>query len=115
MTEFQRKFDQAVIKIVSQITAGQVLSYGEVARMAGFPRHARMVSQAMSRSPKPLPWFRVVRSNRTLAFTPGSGAYRKQAQLLLADGVSIVDGKVIPLVTDQAKTLDELLWSEPYE
>jgi len=115
MTEFQRKFDRAVINIVSQITAGQVLSYGEVARKAGFPRHARMVSQAMSRAPQPIPWFRVVRSNRTLAFTPGSAAYRKQAQLLLADGVSIVNGKVIPVVSDQGKTLDELLWSEPYE
>lgn len=103
-------FDTAIWKVVSDIPAGRVMSYGEVSRAAGFPRHARMVSKAMGRSPKTLPWFRVVRSNRTLAFDIASDAYKKQAELLKKEGVLVINGKVIPLESDEDKGLDELLW-----
>lgn len=86
------------------------MSYGEVARAAGFPRHARMVSKAMSRSSKSLPWFRVVRADRTLAFAPHSEYFIKQKKLLSREGVLIKNGKVVPLQTDKNKLLDEVLW-----
>ncbi len=89
------------------------MSYGEVARVAGYPRHARMVSKAMSRSDEPLPWFRVVRSDRTLAFEAGSESYNKQLGLLEKEGVQIISGKVVPLDLDEDKDLDELLWGPP--
>lgn len=110
VSEFQKKFDKAIIDIVSNIPKGRVMSYGEVARAAGFPRHARMVSKAMSRSRKPLPWFRVVRADRTLAFAPDSEYYIKQKMLLSREGVIIKKGKVIPLQSDKNKSLDKLLW-----
>ena len=106
----QNKFDQAIWKVVSAIVPGSVMAYGEVARAAGYPRHARMVSKAMSRSPEPLPWFRVVRSDRTLAFEPGSDAYSKQRSLLEREGVEFVDGKVVAATADEVKDLDELIW-----
>ena len=65
MTYSQKDFDKAIWHVVSQIKKGRVMAYGEVARMAGYPRHARMVSKSMARSPKVLPWHRVLRSNRT--------------------------------------------------
>lgn len=110
MSEFQKKFDQAIWKVVLHIKAGRVMGYGEVARAAGYPRHARMVSKAMARSPEALPWFRVVRSNRTLAFEVGSDAYKKQADLLTKEGVKFLKGKIIPIKSDSDTTLDELLW-----
>lgn len=113
MSEFQEKFDTAICKIVSQIPAGRVMAYGEVARAAGFPRHARMVSRAMSRSEEQLPWYRVVRSDRTLAFPDGSEYYRKQTDLLKREGVQIIKGKVIPKKSDEGKSLDEVLWGSP--
>jgi len=64
------------------------MGYGEVARAAGFPRYSRMVGASLGRSPEPLPWFRVVRSNRTLAFE--------------------VDLKIIEVETDDS--LDRILW-----
>jgi len=64
MSGFKNKFDTAIWKVVSSISNGRVMGYGEVARAAGFPRHARMVSKAMSRSPEQSPWYRVVRSDR---------------------------------------------------
>ena len=104
------KFDQAVWKTVSSIKSGHVMSYGQVARVAGYPRHARMVSKAMSRSVEPLPWYRVIKSNRTLAFEVGGEAYKKQKALLENEGVQFIAGKVVPLDSDGGKDLDELLW-----
>lgn len=86
------------------------MGYGEVARAAGYPRHARMVSKAMSRSDKPLPWYRVVRSDRTLAFKIGSAPYKKQKALLEKEDVQVIKGKVIPVESDDSIDLDELLW-----
>ncbi len=110
MSEFQKKFDQAIWEVVSNIKAGRVMAYGEIASAAGYPRHARMVSKSMSRSPVALPWYRVVRSNRTLAFDVDSDAYNKQAGLLQKEGVDILEGKVIPIKSDDDTSLDELLW-----
>ncbi len=106
----QKQFDVTVWEIVSGIKPGQVMSYGDVARAAGFPRHARMVSKAMSRSPTPLPWHRVIRSDRTLAFATDSEAYKKQQDLLEKEGVEIKNRKVIPLEVDESVDLDKLLW-----
>jgi len=89
------------------------MGYGEVARAAGFPRHARMVSKAMSRSEIALPWYRVVRSNRTLAFEVGSDAYNEQKRLLAKEGVQIIKGKVVALELDEGVDLDKLLWGPP--
>lgn len=108
MNRFQARFDHRVWKVVASIPAGRVMGYGEVARAAGFPRYSRMVSAAMGRSPEPLPWFRVVRSNRTLAFEVGSSAYREQAQLLKQEGVLFEGVKIIELEADNS--LDRILW-----
>ena len=113
MSNSQRKFDQAVWETVSSIASGHVMSYGEVARIAGFPRHARMVSKSMCRTDTPLPWYRVVSSNRTLAFEAGSEAYNKQKELLEKEGVHIINGKVIPLESEFEVDLDKLLWGPP--
>ena len=110
MTETANKFDKAIWQTVSRIASGQVMAYGEVARAAGYPRHARMVSNAMSRSAEALPWYRVVRSDRTLAFEPGSEAYSKQRELLEKEGVQFINGKVFAVESDEAKDLDKLLW-----
>ena len=113
MTFTNNKFDKAIQEVVSKIKPGHVMSYGEVARAAGFPRHARMVSKAMGRSSMPLPWHRVVKSDRTLAFEVGSEAYDKQKRLLEKEGVQIINTKVVPQEPVLPPDLDELLWGPP--
>jgi methylated-DNA-protein-cysteine methyltransferase-like protein len=108
MNSFQKKFDPLIWKVVANIPVGQVMAYGEIARAAGYPRYSRMVSAAMSRSPAALPWFRVVRSDRTLAFEPGSPEYREQSQLLKLEGAHF-DGKKV-ITVDPAESLDKILW-----
>ena len=105
---FRDRFDHRVWEVVASIPPGRVMGYGEVARAAGFPRYSRMVGAAMGRSPEPLPWHRVVRSNRTLAFDQGSSAYREQAQLLKQEGVRFDGEKIIEAEVDNS--LDRILW-----
>jgi methylated-DNA-protein-cysteine methyltransferase-like protein len=108
-----KSFDEAVWQTVASIKPGHVMSYGEVARAAGFPRHARMVSKAMGRSPGPLPWHRVVRTDRTLAFAVNTEAYNRQKRLLEQEGAKLENGKVIALGSEEVEDLDKLIWGPP--
>ena len=108
MSKFQQAFDHKVWQVVLAIPEGQVMGYGEVARAAGFPRYSRMVSAAMSRSPEPLPWFRVVKSDRTIAFEEDSESYREQAQLLKQEGICFDGRKIIE--QPRSDNLDRILW-----
>ena len=109
----QKLFDKAIQDTVSTIQPGSVLSYGEVARAAGFPRHARMVSGALHRSTTLLPWYRVVKSDRTLAFKVGSEVYEKQKRLLEMEGIQLINGKVVTPESGEIVDLDKLLWGPP--
>ncbi len=54
-------FSDGVRRVVASIPAGQTLSYGEVARLAGNPRAARAVGAIMRRNFDPkIPCHRVV-------------------------------------------------------
>jgi methylated-DNA-protein-cysteine methyltransferase-like protein len=112
MAKHHKSFDESVWSIVSRIPHGQVMSYGEVASAAGYPRHARMVSKAMGRAKEDLPWYRVVRSDRTLAFVVESDAYNRQRSLLEKEGVQFVDKKAVSLASasNDVKDMDKMLW-----
>ena len=108
MTKFRDSFDIKIWATVKSIPAGQVMGYGQVASVAGFPRYSRMVAAAMGRSPEPLPWYRVVKSDRTLAFKPDSDPYREQAKLLKKEGILFESNKVVTVEPDDS--LDKVLW-----
>ena len=59
-------FDEAVRAVVRAIPKGQTLSYAQVALYAGKPGAARAVVQALNRLSE-IPWWRVVRSDGTVA------------------------------------------------
>jgi len=70
---------------------GEVTTYGDVAEVAGYPRRARLVGNLLaSGQAAEAPWWRVVNAHGRLA--PGHVA--EQAQLLRAEGVTVVDGRV---------------------
>lgn len=85
-------------QLVAAIPAGRVATYGQLARLAGYPSHARYVGTTLRHLPKAttLPWFRVVRSSGEPAFPAGSAAYKKQKALLEAEGV-IFKGMKVPM------------------
>jgi methylated-DNA-protein-cysteine methyltransferase related protein len=78
------EFDERVAKVVRSIRKGTVSSYGQVAAAAGAPRGARAVVQALNRL-RGLPWWRVIRSDGTLA----PEVAPEQARRLRAEGVVV--------------------------
>lgn len=88
-----------IIECIKAIPPGMVLSYGDVARMAGYPGGglgARQVARILaSMSAKyDLPWWRVVKKDGSIALGSGQGA-ELQAERLRQEGVPfIAPGKV---------------------
>jgi methylated-DNA-protein-cysteine methyltransferase-like protein len=74
---------------VAAIPMGKVATYGQIARLAGYPNHARYVGTTMKNLPRDssLPWFRVLRSNGELAFPVASPNWQRQKSLLEAEGI----------------------------
>lgn len=66
------------LKRISRI--GQTLTYGELARLCGFRKAARLVGQAMAKNPVPLlvPCHRVVRSDGSLGGFGGGIEMKKK-------------------------------------
>lgn len=63
------KFYTEVYAIVKEIPCGKVMTYGQIARLAGQPQHARLAGQALRNTPEflLLPCHRVVNSGGKLA------------------------------------------------
>jgi methylated-DNA-protein-cysteine methyltransferase-like protein len=104
-----------VWQVVEGIPRGHVLTYGEVARLAGMSRAARRVSQAMRRAPRgmSLPWHRVVNAAGRISFPSDSSGYRQQKDRLEREGVVFVKGKIDLERYGYKGALDHLLWNEP--
>lgn len=85
-----------IYEAVKKIPKGHVATYGQIAEMAGNPRMSRAVGNALHKNPDPLhiPCFRVVNSKGELAGAFAFGGGKAQEELLRADGVEVVDGKV---------------------
>ena len=89
---------QDIVRLVQQIPAGRVATYGQLARLAGKPRAARTVSYILHSSSRKLalPWQRVINSRGTLSL-PRGGGYERQKQLLKREGVRFDAGDRIDL------------------
>lgn len=110
-----REWAKKVWRVVLDIPAGHVLTYGEVARLSGLPRAARRVSQAMSWAPKSLavPWHRVINAQGKIAIPEDSPWHRKQKELLQEEGVVFLNGKVDLDTFGYRGAVDRLLWGNP--
>lgn len=90
----QPSAEQRVWQVVSMIPPGSVATYGQVAVLAGMPRHARFVGLVLRRLPPGtrLPWHRVV--NAALRISLRGGGEDEQKRRLLGEGVSFVGRQV---------------------
>ncbi|HCU23799.1 MAG TPA: cysteine methyltransferase [Deltaproteobacteria bacterium] len=80
-------FAERVLKIVKKIPRGKVLTYGQVATLAGLPRAARVVGGILFKlGPESrLPWQRVINAQGKIStYRVGSGA--RQRALLEEEG-----------------------------
>lgn len=82
------RFTEMVMEIIKSIPSGKVMSYGEIARVAGKPRGARQVVRilhAMSKKHK-LPWHRVINSRGEIGIQDEE-LFFTQKSLLEGEGV----------------------------
>lgn len=83
-----------IFSVVKRIPRGRAASYGQVARLAGLPGHARLVGYALHRCPPGLPWHRVVNVRGEISLPEADGQAAFQRVLLESEGVEFRDGRV---------------------
>jgi methylated-DNA-protein-cysteine methyltransferase-like protein len=91
-------FTGRVKQVLKKIPKGKVVTYGQVAAMAGSPRGARQVVRILHSSSRKdkLPWHRVVNSQGKISLQPGSG-FELQKALLEDEGITFGDNDSIDL------------------
>ncbi len=95
---------QRIYAVVSRIPRGRVATYGQVARLAGFPGQARLVGYALSAlaDERRIPWHRVVNAKGLVSIrTSGSGHDGLQMVMLRREGVRFDSQGVLSLARFQ--------------
>jgi len=89
-------FTAEVVRILQEIPEGRVVTYGQVARLAGSPRAARQVVRILHTMSEKhsLPWHRVVNIRGEIA-VPDEDSKELQRMLLRGEGVKfLADGRI---------------------
>ncbi len=78
-----------IYEVVRRIPRGRVATYGQVARLAGLPGHARQVGYALHALPdgSRVPWHRVVNARGGISARTEPAYARVQRALLESEGV----------------------------
>ncbi|HLQ86861.1 MAG TPA: MGMT family protein [Salinisphaeraceae bacterium] len=79
---------------VRRIPRGKVATYGQVARVAGLGRHARLVGYALHGCPRDVPWHRVINAKGRISLPADSTAAMTQRRRLLEEGVVFLGPRV---------------------
>lgn len=65
-----KELAQLILQVVALIPYGKVATYGQIAKMAGLPKHARLVGRVLQQvEDKPLPWYRVINSQGKISLS----------------------------------------------
>lgn len=85
------------IQVVGSIPKGKVSTYGQVAKLAGYPGYARQVGATLRNLPRDtqLPWFRVLNAQGRISLPMGSEGYLRQKTLLEDEGIQFQGDKVL--------------------
>lgn len=91
-------FTERAILIIKAIPEGKVMTYGQIARLAGSPRGARQVVRILhSMSTKyNLPWHRVINSKGEIGIMEDE-AYNIQRMALESEGIEFLNNRKINL------------------
>ena len=82
--------DEHIVDVIRALRQGEVVTYGDIAADAGYPKLSRLVGRILATTDEELPWWRVVNSVGRLV----PGHEREQTALLKAEGVAVSDGRV---------------------
>lgn len=82
--------DRRIVDVIRSLREGEVVTYGDIAEDAGYPKLSRLVGRILAVTDEELPWWRVV--NAAGRLVPGNE--REQTALLKAEGATVRDGHV---------------------
>jgi methylated-DNA-protein-cysteine methyltransferase-like protein len=90
---------EAVYSIVSLILEGRIATYGQVAALIGFPRHARQIGYALAalENNSSVPWHRVINAKGMISSRGMNGCDDYQRLLLEEEGVIFNNNNCISL------------------
>ena len=99
MPAVARSFFAEVARVVRRVPRGRVVTYGQVARMAGRPGAARMVGWALHSLPEGsrVPWHRVINARGAISSRGVPLAEEIQRQLLLRESIGFSDSGRVDL------------------
>jgi methylated-DNA-protein-cysteine methyltransferase-like protein len=83
--------ERRIVDVLMALGEGEVTTYGDVAAVAGYPRHARLVGRVLATTGADVPWWRVVNASGRLV----SGHPAEQAALLAEEDVVVRSGRVV--------------------
>lgn len=91
-------FTKRVVEMIKDIPVGKVMSYGQIARLAGNPRGARQVARILHSMGRKynLPWHRVINAKGEISMKDHEG-YISQKAFLENEGIEFINGKSINL------------------
>lgn len=82
---------QRIYAVVRAIPEGRVATYGQVARLAGLPGHARQVGYALHAASEELPWQRVINAKGEVSPRSEPGCEGLQRAILESEGIEFDD------------------------
>ena len=111
-------FKDKVIQVTKMIPKGKVVSYGQVALMAGVPRGARQVGWILHELGEETPWWKVINNSGRISIKSPDHSPIVQKEKLEADGVSVSENLEIDIEKYRwrpaQETLDELKLPDEY-
>lgn len=92
---------------IRRVPRGSVVTYGQIAAMVGFPRHARLVGRALRSLPdrSDVPWHRVVNASGEVSRRTVGDSHELQRMLLEGEGIVFNRRHRI--------SLDRFRWEDP--
>ena len=92
----RRSSFERIWEVIARIPKGRVANYGQIARIAGLGKRARLVGYALHSAPDDmaLPWHRVINAQGRISFPRGSENHRRQRSLLEAEGIVFLGDRV---------------------
>jgi len=82
--------ERRILDVLMALQPGEVVTYGDIAEVAGYPKLSRLVGHILATTEVDVPWWRVVNSAGRLV----PGHERKQTAMLREEDVVVRNGHV---------------------
>ena len=82
--------ERRILDVIMALQPGEVVTYGDIAEVAGYPKLSRLVGHILATTEIDVPWWRVVNSAGRLV----PGHERKQTAMLREEDVIVRKGHV---------------------